>query len=64
MKSRTAAAIAIVELVVSSTDGFAAEKFQRLGGSRIRAKFVGMEMTDNAHWADVFGQMATSKAIR
>src|SRR5262249_8779526 len=30
------------------------EKFQKLGGSPIRAKFVGMEMTDNVHWADVF----------
>jgi hypothetical protein len=32
-----------------------AEKFQKLSGSQIRAKFTGMEMTDNTHWADVFG---------
>ena len=55
MKSRAMAATAIVGLLFSSASGLAAEKFQKLGGSQIRAKFVGMEMTDNVHWADVFG---------
>jgi hypothetical protein len=32
-----------------------AEKFQQLSGAQVRAKFTGMEMTDNTHWADVFG---------
>jgi hypothetical protein len=31
-----------------------AEKFHKLSGPQIRAKFTGMEMTDNTHWADVF----------
>jgi hypothetical protein len=55
MKSKAIAATAIAGLLVSSTDGIAAEKYEKLGGSQIRAKFVGMEMTDNVHWADVFG---------
>jgi len=55
MTSKAIAATAIAGLWVSSADGVAAEKFQKLGGSQIRAKFVGMEMTDNVHWADVFG---------
>jgi len=54
MKSKAIAATAIVGLLAASLDGFAAERFQKLGGSQIRAKFVGMEMTDNVHWADVF----------
>jgi hypothetical protein len=33
-----------------------AETFQKLSGPQIRAKFNGMEMTDNVHWADVFGR--------
>jgi hypothetical protein len=41
--------------LVCGVHGLAAEKFQKLGGSQIRAKFIGMEMTDNVHWADVFG---------
>jgi len=55
MTSKAIPATAIAGLLVSSADGVAAEKFQKLGGSQIRAKFVGMEMTDNVHWADVFG---------
>jgi hypothetical protein len=49
------AAAAIAGLLVSGAVGFAADKVQKLGGSQIRAKFVGMEMTDNVYWADVFG---------
>jgi hypothetical protein len=56
------AATTIVGLLVSGADGFAAEKFQRLGGSQIRTKFVGMEMTDNVHWADVFGPNGSLKS--
>ena len=62
MKSWAVAAMAIVGLFVSSVDGLAAEKFQKLGGSQIRGKFVGMEMTDNVHWADVFGPNGTLKS--
>jgi len=61
-KSRAIAATATIGLLVSSVDGFAAEKFQKLGGSQIRAKFVGMEMTDNVHWADVFGPNGNLKS--
>jgi len=32
----------------------AEEKFQKLTGQQIRAKFVGMELTDEAHWGEVF----------
>src|SRR5881397_1557983 len=31
-----------------------AEKFQRLTGAQIQARLGGMEITDEAHWADVF----------
>src|SRR5260370_30304817 len=62
MKSRATAVTAIVGLLVSSVDGFVAEKFQKLGGPQIRAKFVGMEMADNVHWADVFGANGNLKS--
>ena len=42
-------------LCASGLNGAAAEKFQKLTGTQIRAKFIGMEMTDNVHFADVFG---------
>jgi hypothetical protein len=62
MKGEAIAAIAIVGLFVSDAVGFAAERFQKLGGSQIRTKFAGMEMTDNVHWADVFGQSGNLKS--
>ncbi len=41
-------------LCVGAPDSEAAEKFQKLTGTQIRARFTGMEMTDNVHFADVF----------
>ena len=41
--------------VISSCNASAEEKFQKLSGSQIRAKIVGMEITDDVHWADVYG---------
>ena len=49
-------------LLAPGVKGHAAEKFQKLSGSQIRAKFVGMEMTDNVHWADVFGPNGSLKS--
>jgi hypothetical protein len=37
----------------------AAEKFQKLSGSQIRAKLAAMEITDEVHWADVYGAGGT-----
>jgi hypothetical protein len=49
------AAIAItLGLLAADVNCEAAEKFQKLSGSQIRAKLTGMEMTDNVHFADVF----------
>src|SRR6516164_7104477 len=32
----------------------AEQKFQKLTGAQIQAKFAGMELTDEAHWGEVF----------
>ena len=37
----------------------AAETFRQLKGPEIRAKFSGMEFTDDVHWALVFGRDGT-----
>src|SRR5438105_15939266 len=40
---------------VGSSVGAPAEgRFQKLSGAQIRARVAGMEITDEAHWADVF----------
>jgi len=55
MKRRlTVAATAVAPLLFLSLAADAAEKFQKLNGSQIRARLAGMEITDEAHWADVF----------
>jgi hypothetical protein len=54
-KNKSVAVIAALGLLASEGSGDAAETFQKLSGPQIRAKFVGMEMTDNVHWADVYG---------
>jgi hypothetical protein len=54
VKHDVLAIIAFVGMCVPAT-GYGAEKFQKLTGPQIRAKFNGMETTDNVHWADVFG---------
>jgi hypothetical protein len=41
--------------------GEAAEKFQKLSGPQIRARFTGMEMTDSVHYADMFAARGTLK---
>jgi len=50
----TATAMFLGLAALLSTQAVAAEKFQKLSGSQIRARFAGMEMTDGTHWADVY----------
>jgi hypothetical protein len=50
---------AIVCAFAFADDVEAAEYFQKLSGSQIRARLVGMEITDEAHWADVFAANGT-----
>jgi hypothetical protein len=54
MMRTTEAAIFLGLAILLSTEAVAAEKFQKLSGSQIRARFAGMEMTDGTHWADVY----------
>ena len=54
---------AIVICITFAAGAFAEEKFQKLNGQQIRAKFVGMEVTDESHWGDIFepnGTLRTS----
>jgi hypothetical protein len=55
---RVATAAVLCVLAVGQ-DVAAADKFQKLSGLQIRAKLAGMEITDEAHWADVFAANGT-----
>jgi hypothetical protein len=62
MSALTVALMAVTLAMLAVQAGEAAEKFQRLSGSQIRAKFTGMELTDSVHFADVFGVNGALKA--
>jgi hypothetical protein len=49
-------------IVLSLSVGWSAsaeEKFQKLKGTQIRAKFSGMELTDQVHWYDFYDRNGT-----
>ena len=62
-KQLTALAIVIATCITSSARVHAEERFQRLNGQQIRAKFAGMELTDQSHWGEVFEANGTLKSF-
>ncbi len=53
MRTRIVAA-AVGGLALWAADASAEDKFQKLAGAQIRAKFAGMELTDDVHWRDFY----------
>jgi hypothetical protein len=49
------AAGAILAAAALGARAQAEQKFQKLTGAQIQAKFAGMELTDESHWGEVFG---------
>jgi hypothetical protein len=58
-KHLAVATVAILGALAVEQNVEAAERFQKLSGSQIQARLVGMEITDEAHWADVFSANGT-----
>ena len=54
MTARTSAAV--VGMLAFETGSAAADRFQKLNGTQIRAQFTGMELSDGTHWTDTFGE--------
>jgi hypothetical protein len=62
-KRLLAAVIVIATSVILSASLHAEEQFKRLNGQQIRAKFAGMELTDQSHWGEVFEPNGTLKSF-
>src|SRR6267378_3437594 len=64
MSKRVSAAMAVILgcNVLTAFDAVVAEKFQKLTGSQIRAKFAGMEVTDEVHWRDIYERDGTLRS--
>jgi hypothetical protein len=55
----TAALIVTLGAVALGSNAMAEQKFQKLTGAQFQAKFPGMELTDEAHWGEVFERNGT-----
>jgi hypothetical protein len=49
------AVLVVTSIALASGVNAAADKFHRLKGPQIQARFAGMELTDGVHWGEVFG---------
>jgi hypothetical protein len=59
MKLIILATVAFCGLIGCQPAAFAEEKFQKLSGTQIRAKFTGMQFTDQVHWGQVYASNGT-----
>src|SRR5216683_107630 len=53
------ATIAMLAAAAFAPEAQAEQKFQKLTGAQIQAKFAGMELTDEAHWGEVLERNGT-----
>jgi hypothetical protein len=58
-KQLAAATTALLAVFAFQPPAAAEQKFQKLTGAQIQAKFPGMELTDEAHWGEVFERNGT-----
>src|SRR5436309_16085436 len=58
-KKQVTAMIATLGVIALEPNAAAQQKFQKLTGAQIQAKFPGMELTDEAHWGEVFERNGT-----
>ena len=58
-KQLAAATTALLGVFAFQPTAAAEQKFQKLTGAQIQAKFAGMELTDEAHWGEVFERNGT-----
>jgi hypothetical protein len=60
-KMVTLLTVAVASISVE-VGALAAENFKKLSGSQIRAKFNGMQFTDEVHWRDVYDRDGTLRS--
>ena len=58
-KQLAATTTALLSVFAFQPTAAAEQKFQKLTGAQIQAKFPGMELTDEAHWGEIFERNGT-----
>ena len=61
-KTKTIPILVLVCALFATSDTLAEEQFKKISGPQIRAKFSGMEMTDEVHWRDAYGRDGSFKS--
>jgi len=61
-KGKACWTLAFVAAMAWVSEVAAAEKFRKLSGTQIAARFPGMELTDDVHWRDVYERNGTPRA--
>jgi hypothetical protein len=51
--------LTICSFVAYQVGSVAQDQFKKLSGTEIRAKFTGMEFTDEVHWDEIYGENGT-----
>ena len=54
--------MALVALIAWPSAAHAAERFQRLNGAQIQARFSGMDLSDGVHWRDSYQRGGTIRS--
>lgn len=55
-------AVATIGWISLESSRVAAESVQKLSGTQIRAKFAGMQLTDEVHWREVYDRDGTLRS--
>jgi hypothetical protein len=58
-KQLATATTALLGVFAFQPSAAAEQKFQKLTGAQIQARFPGMELTDEAHWGEIFERNGT-----
>jgi hypothetical protein len=61
-KAMTIEILALGCALFATSDALAVEQFNKISGPQIRAKFSGMEMTDEVHWRDAYQRDGSFKS--
>jgi hypothetical protein len=61
-RAKTVASLVLGCTLFATLDALAVEQFKKMSGPQIRAKFSGMEMTDEVHWREAYERDGSFKS--
>jgi hypothetical protein len=61
-KAKAVEILVLVYALIATSDSLAVEQFKKISGPQIRAKFSGMEMTDEVHWREAYERDGSFKS--